>query len=353
MPEAEPDEKSPEWVWVCNRKFKIDATLWENYKIAGDRNLKDFDTIALCSGEVGSGKTTLLAQFLEIMAWMHGQEFTLDNVAFSTDDFQNMIDSSKEYQCILYDEARRGFNITRSTSYINQTLMSKLNEIRFKRLYIGIITPRYFDLMRDLACDRSLFLVVTRLTRLWDRGWAWFYNSNSKEKLWQSKKRNMTTEATLLDVKPNFQFRFTDYFPFPQGEYNKRKEEFIRQATDKITEAKRNRLMFLLWNLTRVYAFPVADLAVMSGYTPQKISELLKAADVRFSNMPLPEQKYDLGGQRRRRPLEVKLPLEGGLKHETRQNKQEGKTFGSAEGADAGREPTATAENSQEVIKLG
>ena len=259
-----PDIKSG-MIDVCDGKFKMDAIYKSNLDIAFKRNRKDFDSIFIYSGKNRTGKSTKCSQDLYYLAQKGGLSFGLDNVAYSAQEFKEMVKKAPQYSCIMYDEARRGFNIARTMSDINQSLMSCLYEIAFKNLYIGIVLPRFFDLMKDLAIDRSLCLINCMVTRNLGRGHFGFYNENKKEYLWVMKEKKKTTFATFGSVKPNFYGRFVDWMPWDSKEYEIKKMKFIENAEEQAKDRWRERYNLLVYNVYKYYGINQHDLALFSG----------------------------------------------------------------------------------------
>ena len=80
-------------------KFMIDGFLKSNLDIAKKEIRKDFDMVFIVDGAEGSGKSIFAMQ----MAYYLDRTFSLDNIAFTPDQFKKKIINAKKYQAIVFD----------------------------------------------------------------------------------------------------------------------------------------------------------------------------------------------------------------------------------------------------------
>ena len=267
-----------DWVTVCDGAFEMDKLILSNVIDCHDANHDALDTVILITGLAGSGKSTLAGQIAAVFAWLEGKDFGPLTFVFSAKDFITRLSDGKMYEPCIYDESRRGLNIKRSMSQINQAVMSKLQEIRRDRKYIIVVTPRFKDLMEDIAVDRSVFLINCGYARKMvgdkaqvRRGAAYFYSFWNKDNLffWRLKYSN---HRLFVKFKSDFVFKFTEHMPGPLATstenydaYEKGKIEFLKSTKVDEKDWKKERLLWLIYNLRHSYDMAAAELAELAG----------------------------------------------------------------------------------------
>lgn len=286
-----------DWVTVCNPSFEIDKLILSNVLDCFYANHDALDTVILITGLAGSGKSTLAAQIAAVFAWLEELPFGIEVFVYSAKDFIGKLSDGKMYTPTIYDESRRGLNIKRSMSAINQAVMSKLQEIRRDRKYIVVVTPRFKDLMEDIAVDRSVFLINCGYARKMKddkaevrRGAAYFYSFWNKDNLffWRLKYSN---HRLFVKFKSDFVFKFQPYFPGSTANsaenydaYEKGKIAFLKSTDVEEKDWKKERLLWLIYNLRHSYDMAAAELAELAGVNLFWMHRLIAEANKAFKN---------------------------------------------------------------------
>ncbi len=201
-------------------KFMIDGFLKSNLDIAKKEIRKDFDMVFIVDGAEGSGKSIFAMQ----MAYYLDRTFSLDNIAFTPDQFKKKIINAKKYQAIVFDEAFSGLYSRNAMSYVNISLVSMLAEIRQKNLFIFIVLPTFFDLDRYVAIWRARALFHVYLKDGFTRGQFLFFNSNRKKNLYM---KGYKVYGYGFE-KANFYGKFGGYCVVDDAEYRKLKLKNLR-----------------------------------------------------------------------------------------------------------------------------
>ena len=204
-------------------------------------NSKDRDFVALIDGPEGSGKTTFGMQ----LACYVDEDFDLSRVCFTPEEFRDAILKAEKGQCVIFDEAFTGFSSRSVLSGINKMLVSLMQQMRQKNLFVIVILPSFFLLDWYVAEHRSkiLFHVYEKKDR---RGFYLVFNKKQKKKLWLKGRKFHT-----YNVKTHFRGRFFGKFPLgpeKEKEYREKKLKALSEADRGIRDEKKETLAGkLLW----------------------------------------------------------------------------------------------------------
>ena len=174
-----------------------------------------WDGIGMMCGYEGDGKTTLASQICYLM----DPTFSLKRCVFTPKQFIEAVDEAKPGEAIQFDEAHAAFDAKRWRDQGQQAIVSMLTRIRKKQLFILIISPTFFDMVKYIAIHRTRFLIQIRSEGL-ERGYFNFYNRDRKHRLYVLGKKTEDMKA----IKSNFYGRFTKFTPFNEDEYEKKKD---------------------------------------------------------------------------------------------------------------------------------
>lgn len=191
---------------------------------------KDFDVVALITGEEGSGKTTLAMQAALYM----DKDFSNDHIVFNARQFEQALNDLPDGSCIVWDEADDvGSNWA---SEMMVALKKTFKRIRKKNLVIFLVTPTYHDLNKYFAIHRTRFLINV-YSDFVTRGFFKLYNRDAKRKLYIYGKKEMNMKAT----KSTFFGRFTNYpkgFPVDMEAYEAAKDKATAETFEKVATPK-------------------------------------------------------------------------------------------------------------------
>lgn len=209
------------------RGLYIDGYLKSNFDI-GKREIKNnWDMIFAVDGYEGSGKSVLTQQ----LAFYCDPTLNLDSIVFNPEDFKKAIDNAKKFQAIIYDEAYGGLSSKGAMTAVNRALVQKLTVIRRKNLFVFIVAPTFFDLVKYIAIWRTRALIHVYADDNFQRGFFKFYDIEKKKDLFLKGKDTYDYRVE----KPNFYGRFTNVWIVDEEEYDKKKEATSNTIDDNKT----------------------------------------------------------------------------------------------------------------------
>lgn len=149
--------------------------------IARERVLKrDWQYIACISGDSGSGKSTLAKSVAKYCCpW-----FDISYVVFSGDDFVKKTLEVKPFSAIVLDESFAAMNTKISQSKDFLKILSHLQIVRQKNLFIILCIPNFFDLHKSFALFMANHLFVVYASDLGVRGSFLAFSKGQKRKLY-------------------------------------------------------------------------------------------------------------------------------------------------------------------------
>lgn len=200
----------------------IDGYLKQNLDIVLTQAIpNDWDVLSIYLGAEGSGKSTLAIQ----NALYCDHNFNLDNVVFTPQQFDHILDICPKGSSIVWDEAITGANAQLYAFMISIKIISKLTQIRRKNLKIFICFP-YLHLLNDYFVKRSTYGIYVRAKSYSERGYFNFYSLPRLENLFQlmKEKYRYNNNKAYASVMPNFFGRFTKFFPLNKAQYDLKKE---------------------------------------------------------------------------------------------------------------------------------
>jgi len=215
-----------ESIYTEKKHYYIAKTLKENLDFLKKAVAMNWDGVVMVDGIEGSAKTTIAAMMCNYV----DPKFTLDNVVFTQDQFNKLVDSSKPGTAILWDEFVFGGLSTEALGKQQNNLIKKMTTIRKKRLYIFLVMPWFFMMRPYFAVGRSRFLIHTYSHDGISRGRFKFYSYNKKKLLYTYGKKEMNYKGTT----PDFIDRFTntDGFFWDSVKYDEKKEAAIQSLTN-------------------------------------------------------------------------------------------------------------------------
>ena len=246
--ETEPLDR---WNLVTDKKYRMNSLLKFQLDIMVNAVQYDFDSIIIIDGEIeGSGKSVLAQQVGYYMAWKCGKTMSLNHIVFTPNQFLEAIDNAEKRECIIWDEAYQGSSKWRQMSKINQVIMSRLQKIRQKNLFIVIVLPYFFDLNSYLAVPRSWFLIHVEIKNqmevteqeevnfdkpIFVRGFFQFYSRARKKSLFFQGRREYNYDY----VRGNFIGNFPQYYCVDEIAYKDKKLQYATEEKEeeRMTEA--------------------------------------------------------------------------------------------------------------------
>lgn len=248
----------------------LDQNLKSNLDLAKEGNTKEFDCVCVLFGGEGAGKSRKAQQIAKY--W--DNSFNIDDIAFTPEEFAKKVREAAEYKCIIFDEARTGFNRKRTMSLINKILSDLLTVIRSRKLFIILCIPDLFDL-DSFIVEWRLRFAIRVYTKKFERGYFKFY---SKKRIKQLSIFGRKTKNYYC-AKPNFIGRFTNFKVIDDKEYNRRKNKatedigsFETSSEDRVAE-----LMAKISILAKEFKIPQNTVSERLGVSTRTLQRAKKA----------------------------------------------------------------------------
>lgn len=213
----------------------MEKVLKENLDAAKKIIRKDWDYVFVIDGEVGSGKSVLAQQ---CAYYVSDGDFVPEEICYTPQEFREQILKSQKYNAIVFDEAYRGLSARAAMSATNKVIVSMLNEIRQKNLFIFVVLPSIWDVDKFISMHRckGLFHVYTSPTK--ERGFFKFYNKTQLTWLIG----NAQKMRYKYPKSHKFMGRFTKFYPLGEKEYKDKKEKSLQDYSSKQSKEQENKV---------------------------------------------------------------------------------------------------------------
>ncbi len=193
------------------------------------------DRVYVVDGREGVGKTTVAFQF----AYIVDPNFSLDNVVFTAEQFEDKIRKLDKFRALVFDESFNGLSSKGALSKQNKKLVRLLMECRQRSLYVFVVLPSIFLLEKYVAVFRSQCLFHSFASKKNnDRRYYKVYNYHNKKLLYLLGKHLM--DYTKPKVPKSYRF----YAKFPptidKVAYEKKKHEAFLSNDEDITEESKH-----------------------------------------------------------------------------------------------------------------
>lgn len=216
-------------VQIKDYSLYIDGFLKKNLDFVKKLPENNWDAVALFTGYEGSGKSSLAMQ----LALYLDHNFTLKNIVFNAEQFDEATEKLPKGSVILYDEADDvAVGGNHAQNKVKQ-IISKMKRIRSRNLYILFVTPTYFDLGKYFAIHRSRFLIHVYSQGL-KRGFFAFYGKTAMKNLYFKGKKTWDMKCE----RPTFKGRFLNNkedFPINLSEYDEKKDKATSEVMDQVS----------------------------------------------------------------------------------------------------------------------
>lgn len=203
-------------------KFTMNDYVHENLMIIQNEAIPNkWDALFIVFGKEGTGKTTLASQGCILL----DNKFDLSKVEFIPEKFGVLIDKAPPESSVLWDEAITGAASENHANKISQLIISKLTQIRKKRLKIWICFPYLYMLNKYFIsrCVASFYVYSKGFT---NRGHLYAYNQGQTEYLYSlmKEKYRLKPSEAIKKAQRSFYCDFSGTFCLPEDEYDKKKE---------------------------------------------------------------------------------------------------------------------------------
>lgn len=258
--------------------FYLNEKLKENLDYELKRLEKGWDCVYLYDGEEGSGKTTMACANAYYMASQKKVKFGIDNIIFTVNQFDELVESAVPFTNIVWDEFVMSGLSTETLTKIQIALVKKMTMIRKKRLVIHLVIPYIFMLNKYFAIARTRCLINVFSPDNLKRGYFKYYSKPSKKFLYMSGHKFWDYTKT----NPELVGSFTDTFGlfFNKELYDTKKEDAMQSIGESPEADKFSiRVNIIVNKLQEKYKLNISQISEMFGYTcPKPLTEHIKRA---------------------------------------------------------------------------
>ena len=209
---------------------------------------KKWDFVLLITGMEGSAKSTLAKCIGYYMTkkFSRSNRFTVDNVVFTPQQFNDIVDKLPPGSVIVWDEFVLG-GLSTDMSAVQNTIIQKFTMIRKKQLVIILVIPFIWMLRTYFAIARTKVLIDVYSPNFLDRGYYRVWGFKSKKELYF--RGSQQGSKWSYKVKPDFHGRFGSdiaqhSFFIDDDKYEKKKDlatqQFMDQENKKEEEVKKD-----------------------------------------------------------------------------------------------------------------
>lgn len=246
------------------------------------------DIVIIIDGAEGSGKSGFARTVGAYFSTLSNHTFSVKNIHFNTYDYINAVESGKNFQVNILDEAREAINKRRALSASNVTFTDWLSENRDRRQIHIILCPAVHDIDYYVSIWRMSLLIHTMKLHKKDkksqsgyrllRGYYRIYANDKefKERLFNPMKYGRYTYGRYRYqgfMRYNEVFEELEYNAYEQKKREQRMEKYKeKEKTNKTTEA-RNKVIKLLYDR---HAYDIDELAMHTQLSKQMIKKIIK-----------------------------------------------------------------------------
>lgn len=231
----------------------------------------DWDFIIVIDGYERTGKSTLAQQIAKYL----DNDFQLNQIVFNGGEFEKTAKSLDHHKVLLFDEGYGDLTSKKWMNKVNHSIVKMLTEIGYKNLYLIIVLPSVYDLVKYIAMHRSRVLIHV-YDNNFERGYFAWYDKDKKKSLYIEGKKFYSYSHKI--APPNFIGRFTKHYTVDKQEYDKKKyenaERIEKPGTDGGTSGILNRQELML--RLKFLGYNQAKISEILDLTPARVSQLMK-----------------------------------------------------------------------------
>lgn len=267
-------------VTVNEKTFDIDGILKRNMDKVKDVIREDWDYIFVVDGEVGSGKSV----FAQMLAYYLSEgKINVDSIAFTPEGFKDAVLKAEKYGAVIFDEAFRGLSARAAMTQTNRVIVSMLQEIRQKNLFVFVVIPSIWDVDSYVSRHRMKGLFHVYVDEKRKRGHFRFF-TNETMRVWLGKSDHRYKYPRYAAFWGKFtqgyrigEKKFKRYL-VGENAYLKKKESalgnygYVEKKEDKIT-AKDMAVPIFVDLIHKKLGIQKKDIAEMVGINPKTLRE--------------------------------------------------------------------------------
>lgn len=210
-------------VTINKLTFKIDEFLKKRLDVVKKLIRNKWDCLFLIDGMERSGKSTL-----GITCGWYISEGKINKNSFAQgcDDAINKIEKLPNRSVLIIDEGSMLFDSKDALRKELKKLVKVLNVCGQKEMVIIVILPSFFELIPQIACRRSRFLLHVYTDKHYNRGRFLYFSEKKKRILYVEGKKKY---GSYKYPTSTFRGLFKDFNPFEE-EYLKIKKIALKEA---------------------------------------------------------------------------------------------------------------------------
>ena len=273
---------------MINTDFSLDEYELRELNLMINHIKDDFDFIGLFSGHGGVriGKSVKAMQYGAYITSEVNRIYKLENPWNEVDNFafkgEELIEKAKRlppYSVIIYDEAGSDLVNRKYMQATTQALLDFFRECGQLNLFLMCVLPDFFDLPKQIAINRSNYLVDIDYREGFTRGKYSFYGPKKKKILYIMGKKYYDYDC----VRPDFKGHFMNRYTVDEQKYRARKYEALtgrkKDAEDKKTRrevtsiTQRDNLIYYVLEKGLMTQVEIADVTKMPQPTVSSIKK--------------------------------------------------------------------------------
>ena len=222
--------------------YYIDRRLKEVWDKIRNGKLKDIDEdrVYIVDGKERTGKSVFAMQ----QAAYLNENFSVNDIVFTPDEFVKKIKEANKGQVIVYDEAFFGLSSRSAIGRVNKEIVKCLMEVGQKNLIIFLVMPSFFELDKYAAIHRGQVLFHVHRNKEGKRGKVRVYNKNLLQKLYTIGKKNHSYDFP----KSMYSLSFFNQYPISEEDYREKKSNSLwREKKTPAQETNEKMKNFLRW----------------------------------------------------------------------------------------------------------
>jgi len=238
-----------------------------------DKVMDDWDFVIVIDGYERSGKSTLaqqIATYLDLT-------FNLEHIVFNGVEFEKVTKGYPANTAIIFDEGFGDLTSRKWMNKLNHSIIKMLTEIGYKNLFLIIVLPTYYDLVKYIAIHRSRVLIHV-YDNNFERGYFAWYDREKKKDLFVQGKKFYSYSQRI--ARPNFIGRFTKHMTVDIEAYKEKKRQNAiasdRGDSQKADNIDRPQLIKRM----KVLGYNQTQIAEILDLTKQRISQLMKVEGI-------------------------------------------------------------------------
>lgn len=214
--------------------FHLDEYMTKNLDEIKKRVEKgNWDSKIIIAGYSGVGKSHTVQFFARYLC----EWFDSSYYCFTINEFKEKATNCPEHSAVILDESFDSMNSKASLSKEFQKVISFLQIIRQKHLYIFLLLPNFFDLSKSVALYNSNLLVVCYTTDSGQRGRYAVFDRDAKKNLY-------IRGLKMMDYgkeNPNFRGQVPAKCIIDWEDYERRKANHLKEQIKKEEHEKKSR----------------------------------------------------------------------------------------------------------------